>query len=99
VEPSPLLSLLEEELDAGEAAAIALAVSCHAELVLLDEMRGRAVAGKLGLTVAGTVGLVAMAKRRGLIPAAQPLIAQARSRGGLWLTDKLVAEVLARLGE
>lgn len=99
VELSPLLNLLEEELDAGEAAALALAVSLHAELVLIDEMRGRAVARRLGLTVLGTIGLVAMAKRRGLIPAARPIIAQVRTRGGLWLTDKLVAEVLARLDE
>lgn len=99
VEPSPLLHLLEEELDAGEAAALALAVSLHADLVLVDEMRGRAVASRLGLTVVGTVGLVAMAKRQGLIPAARPILAQIRTRGGLWLTDKLVAEVLTRLDE
>src|SRR4051812_29062080 len=44
VEATPLLSLLEEELDAGEAAALALAVSLRADLVLMDETRGRAVA-------------------------------------------------------
>jgi predicted nucleic acid-binding protein len=99
VEPSPLLRLLEDDLDAGEAAALALAVSLHADLVLLDEARGRAVARKLGLAVLGTIGLLVMAKRWGLIPAARPLIAQVRTRGGLWVTDSLVAEVLARLGE
>jgi uncharacterized protein len=99
VEASPLLNLLAEELDAGEAAALALAVSVRADLVLVDEVRGRAVARRLGLAVLGTIGIVAMAKTRGLIPAARPLIAQVRARGGLWLTDKLVAEVLDRLGE
>lgn len=99
VEPSPLLNLLAEELDAGEAAALALAVSLHADLVLIDETRGRAVARRLGLAVLGTIGFVAMAKRRGLIPAALPVIAQVRAGGGLWVTDKLVAEVLARLDE
>lgn len=99
VEPSPLLTLLEDQLDAGEAAAIALAVAIHAKLVLVDEMRGRAVASRLGLTVLGTVGLVVMAKRRGLIPAARPIIAQVRTVGGLWLTDKLVADVLTGLDE
>jgi hypothetical protein len=99
VEPSPLLTLLEDQLDAGEAAALALAVSLHAKLVLVDELRGRAVASRLGLTVLGTIGLVIMAKRRGLIPAARPIIAQVRTLGGLWLTDKLVADVLAGLDE
>lgn len=41
----------------------------------------------------------ATTKRRGLIPAARPIIAQVRTRGGLWLTDKLVEEVLERLDE
>jgi predicted nucleic acid-binding protein len=65
----------------------------------MDEMHGRVVARRLGLTVAGTLGLVVRAKRGGLIPAARPLIAQVRTRGGLWVADKLVAEVLAGLGE
>lgn len=99
VERSPLLSLLEEDLDAGEAAAIALAVSIRADLVLVDEMRGRAVARRLGLSVVGTVGLVVMARRRGLIDAAAPVLAAVRTRGGLWVSDKLVEEVLLRLGE
>jgi predicted nucleic acid-binding protein len=94
VERSALLSMLEEELDAGEAAALALAVSRRADLVLVDETRGRAVANRLGLTVLGTIGIVALAKRRGLIPAARPIIGQVRARGGLWLTDELVATVL-----
>ncbi|MEI7894428.1 MAG: DUF3368 domain-containing protein [Myxococcales bacterium] len=86
-------------LDAGEANALALAASNHADLVLMDEVRGRAVARRLGLAVLGTLGLIATAKKRGLIPAARPVIAQVRSRGGLWLADKLVAEVLAGLDE
>lgn len=71
VQPSPLLRLLEEELDAGEAAALALGVSLHADLVLLDELRGRMIARRLGLTVTGTLGLVVRAKRSGMIPAAR----------------------------
>jgi predicted nucleic acid-binding protein len=99
VGPSPLLHLLEEELDSGEAAALALAVSLQADLVLVDELRGRAVASRLRLSVLGTVGLIAMAKRRGLIPVAGPIIDQVRTQGGLWLSDRLVADVLKRLGE
>jgi hypothetical protein len=99
VELSPLLTLLQDELDAGEAEALALAVSLRADLVLIDEARGRTVARRLGLAVLGTLGLVAIAKRRGLIPAARPVIAQVRAQGGLWLTDKLVAEVLGQLDE
>ena len=84
---------------AGEAAALALATQLRADLVLLDELRGRAVAARLGVPALGTLGLVVLAKKRGVIVAARPLIAQVRAEGGLWVTDKLVAEVLARIGE
>ena len=99
VQPTPLLRLLEAEVDAGEAAALALGVSLHADLVLMDELRGRVIARRLGLTVVGTLGLVVRAKRGGMIPAARPLIDQVRTLGGLWVTDELVAQVLAGLGE
>ncbi len=99
LDPSPLLTVLLDELDAGEAAALALATQLRADLVLLDELRGRAVAARLGVPALGTLGLIALAKKRGVIAAARPVIAQVRAEGGLWVTDKLVAEVLARIGE
>jgi len=99
VQPTPLLRLLKEEVDAGEAAALALGVSLHADLVLIDEMRGRVIARRLGLPVAGTLGVVVRAKRGGMIPAARPIIDQVRTLGGLWVTDELVAQVLTGLGE
>ncbi len=98
-EPTPLLRVLSGELDEGEAAALALAVQLRADLVLLDELRGRAVAARLGVPVLGTLGLIVTAKKRGLIAAARPLVAQVRSDGGLWVTEKLVAEILKRIGE
>ncbi len=36
---------------------------------------------------------------RQCIAAARPLVAQVRSDGGLWVTEKLVAEILKRVGE
>jgi uncharacterized protein len=99
VQPMPLLRLLEAEVDAGEAAALALGVSLQADLVLMDEMRGRAIARRLGLAVAGTLGIVVRAKRGGMIPAARPVIDQVRTLGGLWVADELVAQVLTGLGE
>ena len=99
VPPMPLLRLLEEEVDAGEAEALALGVSLHADLILIDEIRGRAIARRLGLAVAGTLGVVVRAKRGGMIPAARPIIEQVRTTGGLWVADELVAQVLTGLGE
>jgi predicted nucleic acid-binding protein len=54
-------------LDAGEAAAIALALTLHADLVLMDERAGVAVARARKLNVIGTMGVLDQAANRGLI--------------------------------
>ena len=58
-------------LDAGEMEAIGLAVSMKAELILMDEARGRRAASEhFGLRVTGTVGILDRAARVGLIDVA-----------------------------
>ncbi|GAA6624101.1 hypothetical protein [Scytonema sp. NUACC26] len=71
---SPITSLaavgqLEQQLDEGECEAIALAIELNAELLLIDERRGRAKADKLGLRITGLLGVLVEAKRKGLIVA------------------------------
>lgn len=60
-------------LDEGERAAIALAVAIGAELILIDDRAGVAVAHHRGLTVTGTLGVLDLAARRGLIDLAAVL--------------------------
>ncbi|MFN0165231.1 MAG: DUF3368 domain-containing protein [Bryobacteraceae bacterium] len=56
-----------EKLQAGERAAIVLAESIPADLVLLDEKAARLVAGARGLRVTGTLGLLGEAATRGWV--------------------------------
>lgn len=53
VESGHLLSVLTEEPDPGEAEAIALALETEADVLLIDERRGRQVARRLGCRVLG----------------------------------------------
>ncbi len=46
-----LASGLQLELDRGEAEAISLAVDTHADLLLMDERRGRKAAARIGVPV------------------------------------------------
>jgi predicted nucleic acid-binding protein len=56
-----------ESLGAGERAAITLALSLHADLILIDERKGTAVALGKGFDVTGTLGVLSLAARRGLV--------------------------------
>ncbi len=98
IEPTPLLGLLQADLDPGEAEAIALAVQEKATL-LIDEARGRALARRLAVNVIGSVGVCVLAKEQGLVATVRPLIEDLRVRGGLWLSDALLRDVLTRSGE
>jgi predicted nucleic acid-binding protein len=54
-------------LDEGETAAIALAISLGADLLLMDERKGVSVARGKGLRVTGTLGVLDIAAERGLV--------------------------------
>ncbi len=54
-------------LDSGERAAILLAESLRADLLLIDEREGATLAERRGLAVTGTLGLLDLAASRGLI--------------------------------
>jgi hypothetical protein len=74
VEDRDLIQALSLEVDAGEAGAIALAIEANADLLLMDERRGRLAATRLGRRVGGVVGVVVEAKAAGLIPAVRPIL-------------------------
>jgi predicted nucleic acid-binding protein len=85
-------------LDPGETAAILLAEELRADALLIDERDGRAVALLRGIAVIGTLGIVAGARRSGVLERAAPVVAKLRA-DGFWMSDALVAEFLSGLGE
>lgn len=66
--------LLELEIDEGEASAISLAMEKETALLILDDLKARKVAGKLGLSFTGTLGVLLKAKDRGIIGAVRPIL-------------------------
>ena len=58
-------------IDAGERAAIQLAYSLHADLLLMDDRKGAIAAQGKGLRVTGTLGILDLAAQRGLVDFAQ----------------------------
>ncbi len=94
-----LLSTLQQSLGAGEAQAIALAVELRADLLLMDERRGRSAAAAHGLTVTGLVGVLLESKRAGLLPAVKPVLDELTARGSMWLSQPLYHHALRLAGE
>ena len=60
-------------LGRGERAAIILALSIHADLILIDERKGTSVALAKGFAVTGTLGILRLAARRGMVEIAETL--------------------------
>ena len=87
------------EVDPGEAEAIALARELGADRLLIDERRGRKLAVREGVSVIGLVGVVLLARSRGLIPSARDLLQRLESEAGVYLTPELRERALASVGE
>ena len=81
-------------LGPGESEAIALAKQCNADILLMDERDGSAVARQLGLTVAGTLAVLALAAEKGLL-SLPTAIAELR-RTTFRAPERLIAEMLRR---
>lgn len=62
-----------DSLDAGEKSAIVLGLSLSADLILIDDRRGAAVARGKGFEVTGTLGILDLAARRGIVDLAHAL--------------------------
>lgn len=85
-------------LDQGEAETLALAIEQDARLVIIDEIKGRRFAHRLGLPLTGTMGVLLLAKENGLVNKIAPLIDQLQE-SGFYITPELVSMVLSLAGE
>lgn len=64
---SEAVSAVTDDLDLGERAAIALAETLHADLLLIDEAAGRAEARRRHLRVTGTLGVLRVGAELGVV--------------------------------
>ncbi|MBA3922625.1 MAG: DUF3368 domain-containing protein [Nostocaceae cyanobacterium] len=86
-------------VDLGEAEAIILALELKADLLLMDERRGRALATNYGLNVTGLLGVLLQGKRNGFIPAVKPLMDQLIEEVNFRVSSQLYSTILQTAGE
>lgn len=65
---------------------------------VLDDRAARRCATSAAIPIIGTIGIVALARQRGILNAAAPVY-QALRDAGLFLSPALIKGVLAQLGE
>lgn len=95
VDNTSLVTALRQELDAGEAEAIALALEQKADLLLMDERLGRETAHHLGLRYIGLIGSLVEARSRGIIASVIPLLDALRDQAGFRVSTALYARIVA----
>jgi len=95
---SPIKPSLLAQLDDGEASVISLAIELGASTVLIDERTARKVAVAEGLTPIGSVGIVLLAKREGLVAEVKPLLHEMQAKG-IWLSRRVINDAILRAGE
>ncbi|WP_019503028.1 DUF3368 domain-containing protein [Pseudanabaena sp. PCC 6802] len=94
-----VVATLVNELDIGEAEAIALALEVHADWVLIDERRGRLLAASLKLRYTGILGILVEAKSQGLIAKVKPLLDALSNEAGFWVAEPLYKHILQLVNE
>jgi predicted nucleic acid-binding protein len=94
-----LIQETQESIDLGEAEAIVLALELKADLLLMDERRGRIVATSYGLQITGLLGVLLQAKRKMLIPSVKILMDQLMEEADFRVSGKLYTAIIQSAGE
>lgn len=93
--PDPIRSW---DLGDGESAVLAWLHGRSRSVGIIDDLAARRCAATLGIPVRGTLGLVLIAKRRGTIPAARPVV-ERLVEVGMYLSRRVIEESLTLVGE
>jgi len=92
--PPDAVSTITGDLDLGERAAIALAETMRADLLLIDEAAGRAEAKRRHLRVTGTLGVLRVGAEQGLVNV--PELLERLKATSFYLDETLLNAVFGR---
>lgn len=92
VKNSELQDEIGLKLDKGEASSIALAIEMKESVLIIDELKGRTVAKSFNVEIIGTIGIIILANKRGLLKDVMSTI-QNLVNNGFRLSDKLLKDL------
>ena len=99
VRNSAAVKQLLAEIDLGEAEAIVLAKERHADILLIDELKGRRVAEREGLRFVGLMGVLIQAKQEHFIKSVRDLTAELERVADFRVSEKIKSAAFRKAGE
>lgn len=84
---------LEKRLDKGEASSIALALEIGNSTLIIDEIKGRKIAQSLNINIIGTIGVILLANKKGLVKDVIGIILKLVNKG-FRLSDDLLEKII-----
>lgn len=91
-------SVMAWDLGEGESAVLTYALKNSEYWAVIDDREARKCASTLGCRCTGTVGVIMLAKRRGIVSSVKDCLTKLQN-AGLWLSHDFVKEVCSKAGE
>ncbi|OGW26387.1 MAG: hypothetical protein A2X59_05290 [Nitrospirae bacterium GWC2_42_7] len=91
-------SVLAWDLGEGESAVLTHALKHSKYWAVIDDHEARKCASTLGCRYTGTVGVILLAKRRGITSSVKDCLTKLQN-AGLWLSQDFVKEICIKAGE
>lgn len=100
ISDKPALSeeVLAWDLGHGESAVIQSAIAEPESLVIIDDLAARKCARSFRVETLGTVGVVVLAKKRGLVPRVRGVLEELRG-AKMRVSEKVILAALVEVGE
>jgi len=89
---------IEEKLDKGEASSIALALEITNSTLIIDEVKGRNIAKNLNIEIIGTVGIIILAGKKGVIKDVVSVVLKLVNNG-FRLSNNIVDRIIEKYGK
>jgi len=86
------------DLGEGESAVLSFALKNAEYWVVMDDREARRCAISLRCHFIGTIGIIILAKRRGIINSVRESLEKLQN-AGFWLSETLIKEICSRAGE
>lgn len=94
-----LLNRLLIQLDEGEANAITLAIELNADLLIIDEIKGRKIASSLSINITGLAGVLILAKKEGYLKSVKPTLDKILNETSFRMSKILYQQILDTASE